>query len=237
MAHEAHLHMLAIATATALPDAAMQSARQCVSTRHALRQARADEIAMAEKEKVRLEKERETAAKKEAQAKKRGQEKEEKKRANEEKKKQQAAERAAQGKEDKEKEGPKTSKDRRRGRGHDELTEDDPSCLTTKFLEADVATVDSMKDFIRLMVYGYPVLWKARRSPIKKVIEEHGSISDKKQLANAATLAQSEWKAFQATLAEDVNADPSLKKKNKVCSSEMQELRDAFSMDRHIQAG
>eukprot|EP00435_Cladocopium_sp_Y103_P010434 s3024_g2.t1 len=127
-------------------------------------------------------------------------------------------------------------KDRRRHKGADELVDgEDPPCLTNRFPCAEIPTIDDMEGFVAFMVYGVPVLWKARRPPMSKVIAQHGEISEKKQLANAANLLASEWKAFLSSLAEEAAADPAMKKKNKGCNTELQGFRDALSLDSQVQ--
>ena len=222
-----------------LADAAIQSAKQCLSTRAALRQARLDEKKEIEKEQARLEKEKVAEAKRAAQKKKRDEEKEKKREKKEhdkeEKKKKKEAEDQAEA-EQGAGAGPGV-KGRRRGKGADELEEGiDPPCLTNRFQSAEVPTVDDLPEFVRLCAQGVPVLWKARRPPLKRIIEEHGETTDKKALANMANVYVAEWKAFQSTLAEQASADPELRKRNKMCSPELQEHRDALSLDSQVQA-
>ena len=226
-------------TAKHLADAAIQSAKQCLSTRAALRQARIDEQNEMEKERVRLEKEK--AAQEVKEKKKVAKEIEQgRKREAAAAKKQAKAEQKRKEKEQAaaEDNGPKKKDtERRRGRGADELVDgDDPPCLTNRFVCAEIPTIDDMEAFAAFLVHGVPVLWKARKPPMKKVIEQHGEITDKKELANAATLIASEWKAFLSNLAEEAAVDSSLKKKNKSCTLELQGFRDALTLDSQVQA-
>ena len=234
---QANDHMKSIDAAKSLGDAALQSAKQCLATRNALRQARLDEQNEAEKEKIRIAKAAEAAEKKRVLQKEKNEEKE-RKRLEKEAQKQQKEEKRKQDKEkEKEADDADKQKGRRRGRGSDELVDGvDPACLTNKFTDCEVRVVDSQEEFAKSMIWGSPVVWRARRPPFKKVLQSCSPSMPSKELNSACTLLQAEWKSFLSKFAEEVAADQSIVKRNKSCSAEVQGFREALSFDRHVAA-
>lgn len=213
--------MKPIDAAKSFGEAALQSAKQCLATRNALRQARLDEQHEAEKEKIRLEKAAEAAEKKRVAQKEKDEEKE-RKRLEKEAQKREKEEKKKQDKEKDKKDADHADKQkgRRRGRGHDELVDgEDPACLTNKFTDCEVRVVDPQEEFAKSMVWGGPVVWRARRSPFKKVLQSWSSSMPSKELNSACTLLEAEWKSFLSKFAAEVAADQSIMKRNKACSA------------------
>ena len=231
-------HMKSMQCAKSLADAACQSAKQCLSTRNALRQARLDEQKEIEKETIRLAKAAEAAEKKAQNQKKKDEEKD-RKRIEKDNKKKKDEEAKARNKDKEKTDDPEKQKGRRRGRGQDELVEgEDPACLTSRFNSFEVPVLDSQPAFVQFFVHGIPCIWRARRSPLKKVVQTYSPSMPSKELNSAATLLQAEWKAFLSDFAAEVADDTTdkIKKKNRACSAEVQEHRAALSMDNQVQS-
>ena len=234
-------HMVAMDNAKHLADAASQAARQSISTRAALIKSRQEELAMRERENIRMQKEAEAKKKKEESDKKKQAEKELKKKEKEELKVKKKAEKAAkkqaeQEQQDDDAEGAEGDKKRRRGRGAEELHEgEDPPCLTNRFVDFEAPTFDSLDSFLHAVIQGVPSLWKARRTPMKKVIEIAGLVDDKKTLNNVSVLLQSEWRSFLSTFAAEVEGNPELNKRCKACPRELQTHMESLAMDPLIQ--
>ena len=230
-------HMKSIDAAKSLGEAALQSAKQCLATRNALKQARIEEQNEAEKERIRLEKAAEAAEKKRALQKEKDDEKERKRLEKEAQKRDKEDKRKKDKEQEKEADDADKQKGRRRGRGHDELVDgEDPACLTNRFADVEMRVVDSHEEFAQSMIWGKPLIWRARRPPFKKVLQSCSSSMPSKELNSACTLLQAEWKSFLSSFAEEVAGDGSMKKRNKTCSAEVQGFREALSFDRHVAA-
>lgn len=212
-----------------LTDATSQAAKQCMSTRHAVKQARIDEKAEVAKEEKRLEKERLAKEKAEEKAQKKAREKEAR-----EKKREEAKERKKQ---EKEQQKAADSNSRRRGKGSDELHEgEDPACLTNRFPDMEVPILDKLEHFVQAMCQGQPVIWRARRPPLRKVLEANGQ-TDMKVLNQANTLLAAENKTFISEFAEQVEQSGGKTSKTiRGLSTEAQAYRDAFALDDSVRA-
>ena len=230
---DALIHCKAIQNVKTLAEACHLSAKQCLATRHALRQARIDEQAEIEREQKRLEKEAKTKAAKEEKAKVR--------QANKAAKKAKAAAAAEQRKAEKEKEKEEgQNRSTRRGKGADELLDgEDPYCLTSRFPECEVPVLDTMDHFVQSMCQGIPAIWRARRPPLKKVLDAHGEMEGKAVHA-ATTLLHSENRTFLSEFAEQVDQAEqqggSATKTIRGLSQEAQAYRDAFTLDSQVNA-
>ena len=128
------------------------------------------------------------------------------------------------------------NKGRRRAKGADELIDgEDPPCLTNKLHNAELPVADSLDAFISLMVQGIPVLFRARRSPLKKIIEQQGTV-DPKVLHSTSVALQGEWKSHLSAFAEDVETNPDVMKRNKPCTPEVMSYMNELSLDQLVQA-
>lgn len=221
-----------------MAEAAQQSAQQCVAIRAALRVAKHDEEVEKEKETKRMKKEAEQQEKRQHRQAQRDSEKEKKKKEKEiekakkkQEKEQAEATAAAEGAVEKEK-----NKGRRRAKGADELIEgEDPPCLTNKLADSEVPVTDSLEAFISTMVHGIPVQFRARRSPLKKIIEKQG-IVDPKLLNSASVALQREWKAHLSAFAEEAANNADVLKRNKACTPEVMAYMNELSLDQLVQS-
>lgn len=230
--------MTALQNAKSFADAAFQSGKQSASTRAALLKSKHDEKQMEEKEEQRLQKEAAAKRMKEEKDRKTAEEKElkrQKKEAEKAEKKEKKRREKEEGNDAGEEGGRKGGKDRRRGRGAEELQEgQDPACLTTRLPDSEITVMDDLTMFVESLPLGIPCVWKARRPPLKKVLEAHGDCTGK-DLHNASVLIQQEWKNFLSNLAEDLQGNSNIKKRCRACSEDMQLHRDALSMDSMVQ--
>ena len=224
--------MLAIENAKQLAEAGAQSAKQCLSLRIALRQARQDEQVAREKEATRLQKLKTAREEKQRKDDEKAAKKEQAQLAKMEEKRRKAEEKQKATAEAENPDDEQKTRQRRRGRGVDELIEGtDAPCLVNRFPSVEVPVCKDSEEFVTLMLQGLPVTWRAKRPPFKRILESSGFSEDSKVLANAATVIQSEWKAFMSSFAEEVQSNPELKKRNRSCSSEVQAFREALSLD------
>lgn len=222
--------MLAIENAKQLAEAGAQSAKQCMSLRVALRQARHDEQVAREKEATRLQRLKKAREEKERKDEEKALKKEQAQLAKMEEKKRKAEEKKQKADENPDDE--QKTRQRRRGRGADELIEGtDAPCLVNRFPSMEVPACKDSEEFLTLMLKGLPATWRAKRPPFKRILESSGFSEDSKVLANAATLIQTEWKAFMSSVAEEAQKNPELIKRNKSCSSEVQAFRESLSLD------
>ena len=215
--------------AQSIADGAAQAGKQARQDRRALKQARADEEAAKEREQKRMEKEAARKRKAEEAKAKKDMEKEQKKqaaaqlKAKKDKEKKQAA--AA-----KKQEGKGKQASRRRGRGADELNESDPACLLNWLAEFEAPVVEQLDDFLAGVAQGVPTVWRARRIPLRRVMEGAGT-HDSKELNAACTRLHAEKMAFISEFAQVCEAEPDRIKKTKPCSEDLQEHTEALSMD------
>lgn len=237
--------------------AAQQSAQQYMSTRHALIKARKDEDIAQQKEKARQEKQAKLQKEKEQKAKLAAQKREERKQQQEEEKKKQEEERKQQQEEqnqsNKEKEDEVTAdgkpedgadadpskktqgagaSTRRRGRGGNELGPDDLPVLTNRFQDHDIPTVDTMDGFVKAMLKGTPALWRARRLPLKKVLQDSGM--NQKDAHSMAIQLGTELKHFNNEFAQICNENPDKVKATNPLSEQVQDSRNSLSFEQVV---
>ena len=201
-----------------IAEAALQSGRQARQTRVALRKALADEEAEKEKEAKRMEKEAAAQAKKDEAARK----KEEAKA----KKKEELAKKKA---EEKEAAAAAGGDKRRRGKGMDELAEGDPPILRQRWPEREVPIVDCIEEFLNNIARGLPTIWRARRPPMKKVLDTANPGEDK-QNSKGVLLLRAEHKTFHGHFAELV-AEGSTTRQPQFASEHAQPHLPALSFD------
>ena len=230
---ETDKHYKSVMVAKDIAEAALQSAAQYRSTRDALRKARMLEALEKEKEEKRRRKEEEQRAVKAKKAEEKRLEKEAKK-----KMKKDAKEKADKEKGDEvdtqEGQGGKRDK-RRRGRGCEEVGEDDLPVLSNQFKGHETMIVDSMGTFIDQITWGRPVIWRARRPPIKKILEAFSESKSAKEATATSALLMSELKGFISTFAQKCEQDPSTVKSTKGNSEEAQVALEALSMEAFVE--
>ena len=218
-------HWKALQLAKDFAEAAMQSATQYMSTREALRKARLEEQKAMDAERKRQEKEAKIAAAKEAARIEREKKKAEKARERKERKEAEKAKKDLEAHE---------NKGRRRGRGVDEIGEGDAPVLVNKFVSRDVHMVDSLEAFMKAMTHGMPVIWRARRIPLKKVLKDSPDYSDEKQANQGATLLQAEFKSWLEEFVQKLESQPDKVRMTKSCSDQIKDMREALSLEHQL---
>ena len=228
-----------------LIEAAHQSAQQYMSTRQALIKARKEEEVAKQKEKTRQEKQAKLQKEREQKAKVAAQKREEKRKQHEEQKnsmKETEGEANADGEPavegDAVAEAAEATKKthgtstRRRGRGGNELGPDDLPVLTNRFQDHDIATFDSFDGFVKSMLNGTPALWRARRPPLKKVLQDAGMTQ--KDSHNMAIQLGTELKQFICDFAQKCNDTPDKVKSTQQLSEQTQDSRNILSFDHGV---
>lgn len=214
--------MRTVTTARHFIDAAHQSASQYKSTREALRKARLEEQRAHEREKKKREKEFERAKAKEKTA-------EDRKRKKAEKDAAKAATAAAEAeRKANENEREDSTAARRRGKGSAELTNEDLPILVNRYGQ-EVPVVDTMEKICASSLTCDPVIWRARRLPLKKILESSGLSS--KNATNANMMLQAELKGFISESAERFENDPAKSKCTKCCSDQAQAINEALTFE------
>ena len=216
------MHLQALLNAKEIAEAAGQCSRQARQTRQALRKALQEEAAEKERENKRMEKEAAARAKKEEAAKKKEQKKQEKK----------AEQEAAKAKRKAEEEEGGGEK-RRRGKGADEILESDPPVLFNRFYEHEIPIVDSLDELVELVISGSPGVWRARRAPLKKVLEASDPNADAKTINSAVLLLRGEHKTYLGTVSEKVAAG-TLERSPQFSSEQSQVHLQALAFDNII---
>ena len=240
-------HYKSMKLALDLIEAAQQSAQQYMSTRQALIKARKDEESAKQKEKTRQEKQAKLQKEREAKAKVAAEKREERKKQQEEQKREQAekdntgegdggCENGADGEgeggdagdESATKKTPGSS-NRRRGRGGNEMGSDDLPVLANRFQDHDIPTFSELKGFVKAMLKGTPALWRARRPPLKKVLQDSGM--SQKVSQNMAIQMGTELKQFISDFAQKCNDDPDKVKSTHPLSEPIQDTRNSLSFE------
>lgn len=224
---EAHDHIVGLDIAKNLAEAALQSSRQCRQTRTALKKARAEEQAMKDREIARQKKEAEARLKREAEKEKKDREKEEKRRQKEEDKKRKREEEKAT-----EAENVNADK-RRRGRGTEEIGEADWPILSSRFSKHEIHVFDELKRFAESFIDGFPSIWRARRSHVKKVLEAHDTY-DAKSTTSASMLLKAEFKQYLSKFAEKCSSDKDVIKSPAQVSEQCQEHAPPLRLDQAV---
>ena len=220
-------HWKALQLAKDFAEAAMQSATQYMSTREALRKARLEEQKALEAERKRQEKEAKVAAAKEAARIEREKKKTEKAKERKERKEADKLKKDLEAQENK-------AGGRRRGKGVDEMGEGDAPVLLNKFPTREVHMVDSLEAFMKAMTHGMPVIWRARRIPLKRVLKDNPDYSDEKQANHAATLLQAEFKTWLEEFAQRLESQPDKVRMTKSCSEQIAGMREALSLEHQL---
>ena len=227
-------HWKAMQLAKDLAGAAIQSARQYMSTREALRKARIEERKLREQEAKRKEKEeKQRKAKEEKKAARLAakQKKEEEKKAQKERERL-AREAAGDGGD-----GPdgakqsKQTKNRRAGKGRDELGEGDPQVLVTRLRCHEIETKDDPTAFFKEMSFGSPCIWRARRVPLKRILQSSPDFVTDKDAAQASTSLQAEYKSWLSEFVQKCESQPEKVRSTKKASDEAQKAREALSLE------
>lgn len=194
----------AIANLKEICDAAITSANQYHARIQALKKAREAEELAKKREDARIEKEQKKAKDKEL-----AEENKRKRKAEQEVEKQRKKEEDALAKEEKGDDGKEAGDEghgsRRRGQGLNELTDDDPSVLRHRFPDFAVKVVPEFPEFLDMVVLGIPVIWKCKRSCMKKMMETAGDLGQKDASANAKII-KSHMTGFHGELAQFVEA-------------------------------
>ncbi len=218
--------MRALQCAKHIMEAAMQSASQYKSNRDALRKARIEEEKAAEREATRRKKEHEAEVKRKTAEAERLVAKEEKKRKQQEQKDIAEKERGDTTGEC----GERSSKRRRAPKGHDELGEDDFPVVVNKFSGHDIKVVDSLDKFLESVLFGAPVIWRARRPPFKRVLESQDDFSSK-EATQGTSLLHGDMRKFADDFAQAVESDPATVKKTEPASSDSQQYVQALALE------
>lgn len=232
---EAEKAMAAMSHANAIASAAYQTAKQAKQSRAALQQAMKSYREEQERENIRIRKEQEAKAKKDEKQKQKSADKAARAEENLAKKKRKAEEKEQQDQENsgnKGKSGGATN--RRRGKGTDELVESDFPVLLTRFPERDVPVVDSLEAFVQSILLGMPVIWRYRRSPMKKVLEFHEE-HDAKTAMNGAAVLKADCRDFMARFAEQCQQDDKLIRRPVPPSEHAVAHGQALSLELHLQ--
>ena len=232
---EADLIMHGISCAKHIIDAATQSASQYRSTRDALRKARLEEKAAQERERKRKEKEDEREEKKRLKKEERDMQKASKKAEKQaEKEKEQAEAEAAEEAEDGD-DNANGKRKARRVRGAEELEPSDYPVLLNRIGGCEMKVETEMKAFLEACLLGLPVVWRSRRSLIKKVLDECGSFEGKKS-QNINQGLQADLRSFISEFAGLCEKEPEKVKSTRAVSEASQEARMALSMDASLVA-
>ena len=123
----------------------------------------------------------------------------------------------------------------RRVRGADELEPSDHPVLVNRFGGCEMEVESDMKTFLEACLFGLPVVWRSRRSVIKRVLDEDGSFEAKKA-QNTNQALQADLKSFISEFATICEQDPSKVKSTRAVSEASQEARAALSMDSCVTA-
>lgn len=213
-----------------ITEAVTQSSVQYRSSREALKKARVLEQQEKNKEARRMEKELAAQKKKDEKEKEKREKAEARKQAQAKAKDTSTTETAeAMGDEGDQ----KTSK-RRRGRGTEEIGEQDPGVLCNKFSGKEVSVVDCHEEFLKTMSHGSPVVWRARRAPLKKILELSEEF-EQKDITKAPVALHGDLKAFMESFVNALQSDPEKIKNTKATSDDFQKFHDAFTLEHQMQ--
>ena len=215
-----------------MAGAAMQSARQYMSTREALRKARLEERKIREQEARRKEKEekqRKAQEDKKAARLAAKLKKEEEKQAKKEQER--LAREAAEGNGEVVQKDSKKEKQRRLGKGREELGEGDPQVLVTRLRCHEIQTKDDPNSFFKEMSFGCPCIWRARRAPLKRVLQASPDFVSEKDAAAASTMLNTEYKSWLSEFVQKCEDQPEKVRSTKKASEDAQKAREALSLE------
>ena len=208
-----------------ITEAATQSSVQYRSNREALKKARLLEQREKNKEGKRMEKEAAAQKKKDEKEKERLEKAQAKKKAQVKPTTDDAEVAIGEGEGEQ-----KASSKRRRGRGSEEIGEQDPGVLCNKFTGKEVTVVDSHEDFVKVMTHGSPVVWRARRAPLKKILELSEEF-EQKEITKAPVALHADLKTFMESFVTAVQSDPNKIKSTRATSDDFQKFHDAFTLE------
>ena len=121
----------------------------------------------------------------------------------------------------------------RRVRGFEELGETDHPVLVNRFAEFEMNIVTELPDFLDACLKGEPVVLRARRSPVKKILEYVSF--DPKTAMSQNTRLMAEMKDFISEFAGICEQDPNKLKYTKAASEEAQNIAEALGLDVALQ--
>lgn len=131
-------------------------------------------------------------------------------------------------------EGEQKSSKRRRGCGTEEIGEQDPGVLRNKFSGKEVSVVDCHEEFLKTMSHGSPVVWRARRPPIKKILELSEEF-EQKDITKAPVALHADLKTFMEAFVTAAQSDPEKNKSTKATSEDFQKFHAAFTLEHQME--